>query len=294
MNLKDKLTKSAPARKGKAALNRVPRLIRRLQASDADYATHPPIIVNSLPKSGTHLMMQLADALPGVVNYGTFLAQTPSLTLKERSRAQIDARIAALAPGEVVGAHLYYSPETAAAFAKRNALHLFIWRDPRDVILSEAHYLAEMARFHAMHATFKKISDPEARVKLALTGDGTSRYPDAHARVAPYLGWCDDPQAVVMRYERAIHPKTQAGEVARVVAAFVKQGGEVADQAILTQSLVQAVAPKHSHTFHKGGVARWMQEMSTSNQALAKDIMPSLIALAQADPIPGQSTEEQA
>jgi sulfotransferase 6B1 len=164
---------SAPARKAAMLANKIPRTMARWAAQNQDYERTPPIIVNSLPKSGTHLLLQVARALPKTRYFGSFIAQTPSLTLRLRSQHEISQSIAAIVPGEVVGAHLYYSPATAQAIADKNALHLFIWRDPRDVLISEAHYLAEMNRFHAMHRAFRACSSQEARVNLALEPPNT-------------------------------------------------------------------------------------------------------------------------
>ena len=75
----NKILYSAPFRKTKALANRAPRAIARLTASPHDYQTRPPIIVNSLPKSGTHLLMQVAQALLETIQYGSFITQTPCL-----------------------------------------------------------------------------------------------------------------------------------------------------------------------------------------------------------------------
>lgn len=264
------LMHSAPVRKGLAVAKRVPRTFARLSASEDDYRRCPPIIVNSLPKSGTHLLMQIAQEMPDRRYYGSFIAQTPSLTLKMRSQSQIDSKIAAIVPGEVLGTHLYHSPATAAAFQKINALHLFIWRDPRDVLLSEAHYLAKMNKWHAMHKTFAALPDSEACVRLAITGTEDRRYPGAEERVGAYMGWLSTPSCVSLRYEELIAPATQVHECQRVLDAYAAQSeGEVSLPT--AEALVEAINPTRSHTFNRGGIARWRKEMSEENLALCQE-----------------------
>ncbi|WP_293418517.1 hypothetical protein, partial [Phenylobacterium sp.] len=56
----------------------VPRAIERQRSTPASYASSPPIIVNSIPKSGTHMLMQVARAMPGTRYYGSFVARIPS------------------------------------------------------------------------------------------------------------------------------------------------------------------------------------------------------------------------
>lgn len=264
------IMQTAPVRKGLAFAQRVPRHFARSAASPDDFRKRPPIVVNSLPKSGTHLLMQIAKAMPDRRYYGAFIAQTPTMTVKERPQEKIDALVARIVPGEVLGAHLHYTPETAAALAKINAVHLFIWRDPRDVLLSEAHYLAEMNPWHAMHKTFKALPDAESRVKLAITGTGDGRYPDAEARIGAYMGWRSDPGCVSLRYEELISPETQARECQRVLEAYGATA-EGAPPLPSTQELIEAINPERSHTFNRGGVARWRKEMSGENLALCQE-----------------------
>lgn len=261
---------SAPVRKGKALLQKVPRALSHMRATPEDYRRAPPIIVNSLPKSGTHLLMQIAQQMPGCCYYGSFIAQTPSISLRMRTQQEIDSRIARIVPGEVLGTHLYHSPETAAAFEKVNALHLFIWRDPRDVLLSEAHYLAEMNRWHAMHKTFAALPDAESRVRLAITGDDSGRYPGCEERVGAYMGWLQEPDCLSLRYEALIDPATQAQECQRILDAYAERS---AGMAVLptAEALVEAINPERSHTFNRGGVARWRKEMSSENLAHCRE-----------------------
>lgn len=261
---------SAPVRKGLAFAQRVPRAFARRAARDADYRRRPPIVVNSLPKSGTHLLMQIAQAMPDRRYFGAFIAQAPSLTLRGRSQADIDGLVSRIVPGEVLGAHLHYTPETAAALARVNAIHLFIWRDPRDVLLSEAHYLAEMNPWHAMHKTFKALPDPESRVRLAITGSGDGRYPGAEERIGAYMGWLTAPGCIGLRYEDLVSPETQERECRRVLDAYAASSGGGAGLPAV-RDLITAIDPKRSHTFNRGGIARWRKEMSGENLALCRE-----------------------
>lgn len=263
------LANSAPLRKGLALVRKVPRALTRIAARDADWQRQPPIIVNALPKSGTHLLMQIAERIPGTRQYGSFLAQTPSLTLRLRSQTEIDRRIAAIVPGEIVGAHLYHTPATQAALSRINALHLFIWRDPRDVLLSEAHYLAEMSRWHAMHRSFAALPDGEARVRLAIEGQG-DRYPGAETRIGAYMGWTTSPDTLALRYEDLSSGTHQLAACQRILDAYAARA--TAEVRLPTaQALVAAIDPGRSHTFNRGGIARWKTEMSAANQALCRE-----------------------
>ncbi|EEX13548.1 hypothetical protein CSE45_5454 [Citreicella sp. SE45] len=271
-----RLLNTAPVRKGRGFAMQIPRAVARIGASPADYRAAPPIIVNSLPKSGTHMLMQIAQALPGTRYFGSFIAQTPSLTLRMRSPAEIAGRIKRIVPGEVLGTHLYHHPETARALDEVNALHLFIYRDPRDVLLSETHYLTSMSRWHKMHKTFAAIPDGEERLRLAITGNGTETYPDARERIGAYMGWISDPSCIALSYETLNDPQALPAEIDRITAAFVDRGGRIEDPEAMRRSLIEAIAPEKSHTFNKGGIARWKKEMSPEAQAMCLERFPWL------------------
>jgi sulfotransferase 6B1 len=261
---------SAPIRKGKALLQRIPRAVNHWTANNIDYQESPPIIVNSLPKSGTHLLMQIAKEMPRTRYFGTFIAQTPSMSLKMREQAEINKRIAAIVPGEVLGTHLHYSRDTEVSLEKINALHLFIWRDPRDVLLSEAHYLAKMNRWHAMHKTFAALPDLESQVRLAIIGTADQKYPGAETRIGSYMGWLSSSNCLCLRYESLIEPTTQLGECQKILDAYKLRSRREADLPT-PEDLVRAIDPNRSHTFHRGGISRWRKEMSSENLALCQE-----------------------
>lgn len=270
-----KLVNSAPVRKGKALLNRVPHALARLRTSPQDYAKRPPIIVNSLPKSGTHLLLQISRALPGVRYYGGFIATTPSLTLKERPPVEMAQRIKSLLPGETVGAHIYHSPEATAALRSINAVHLFIYRDPRDVLLSGSYYLAKMNRWHRMHKVFSRLDDPYERLKLAIEGYD-ALYPSCEQRIAPYTAWLDDPNTLALKYEDLVGPN-QTEQLNRIANALQKSGMVTANRDEVVNLMKTAINPGKSHTFREGGIEKWRQQfdpklLKVANQRLASTL----------------------
>lgn len=245
------VNKLTPVRKGAAYALQIPRGLRRLISTSGDYAESPPVIVNSIPKSGTHLLMQIARALPGTRYYGSFLAQQPSLTLRHRSQREIDAGLARLVPGEVIGTHLHYTAQTASMLRQVNAVHLMIIRDPLDVLLSEAHYLRSMARFHRMHREFKGLDESQAR-QLALAGSGPSRdvFPPFPDRIRPYVGWLDDPDCCVVKFEQFAHTADRARAVETIVEFWAgridpRKSGELGQ---IVQQCITAIDPARSHT----------------------------------------------
>lgn len=229
---------------------RVPRAARKTFSSKSDYQAAPPVIANSIPKSGTHLLVQLARALPGTAYYGSFVAQQPSLSLRLRQAPEVRSMVTRLAPGEVVGAHLHYDQSVSQTLADLNAVHLMIVRDPLDVVLSEAHYLANMNRFHRMAREFRGL-DRASQIRVSL--EGSSERPDLFGslshRISPYLGWLDQSRVCIVRYEEFSPPEERAGAIARIISAWRNQCiRSDLDDAALATSLDAAIAPEKSHT----------------------------------------------
>src|SRR6478735_1766396 len=98
--LSDQLSSKNPfVRKVAAAALVVPKWWRGLSA-------RPPVIANSFPKSGTHLLVQLVQGLPETVNFGAFLASmTSSFRFRERTSGETCRFIRRTLPGEIVRGH---------------------------------------------------------------------------------------------------------------------------------------------------------------------------------------------
>jgi len=210
--------------------------------------------------------MQLARALPGSRYFGTFIAHAWSVTLRERSHREILFRLKQLVPGEVVGAHLKYDPVIAQYWEGLPAVHLFIYRDPRDVVLSEAPYLAEMNRWHRLHRVIKRMPDDETRIRALIQGI-PGLYPDIGARISAYLGWLDDSRTIAVRYEDLMGEKRSNTmlALARSICEQVSLGMNPVD---LARRMEAAIAPQRSPTFREGGIDKWRGRMSDVNLAL--------------------------
>jgi len=137
MDIRHKIKlKNSIARKLISFFLRYPRALKRCSANQDSYRNSPPIVVNSFPKSGTHLLTQILESFPGIRNYGTFIASLPSLSYRERGDRRILSKLNKIVPGEMVSAHLFYKSSFRSAISDKNIVHYFIFRDPRDVYAS--------------------------------------------------------------------------------------------------------------------------------------------------------------
>jgi hypothetical protein len=268
-------------RKGARGALFVPKWLRSWSAKPADFAACPPVLANSFPKSGTHLLLQIANGLPDRADYGAFLgSETSSFQLRERSASNTRHFIRGFVPGEVIRGHLYYEPSYAEALAERNTVHYFIYRDLRAVVVSEAHYLREMNRWHRLAKHFRKLSIEDA-ITLSITGFDPPipglNYPDIASRFARYRGWLTHPDCLSIRFEDLQSENRDA--IVRDMAKFYLSHSSRTDLDLdeCLRSMLANVAPQKSHTFRSGKKTGWQAEFTETHRRLFEEVAGQLL-----------------
>ena len=269
------IKKSALYRKGNALLFGLTQASRRMVSGRNKDEDLPPIVANSIPKSGTHLLIQILGALPGYRNYSRFIASTPSVSMKKRSDASITRMIRNLAPGEICGAHMHHSESIQQALRDRGAISFFIYRDPRAVFFSEMQYLLTMNRWHRAGRFARKLQSQDDVFDFFINGlPESSRagfdWPRYSDRIIPYLGWFEDEASFRCSYEALRSDESRPGiveQAARFISERATLEGNVSHTE-LTENLNAAVNPKASHTFRKGTKNEWQSRLSDAEIAL--------------------------
>jgi sulfotransferase family protein len=265
--------KSALYRKSTTFPMQVSRAARRIMATEDAFRAAPPLIANSFPKSGTHLLTQILEAFPGARSYGTVWASVPGLPHRERPKSAMLRRIHRAAPGEVVQAHLHYESEYPSAMASRNAAHFFIYRDLRDVVVSEAHYLTDMNRWHSLHKHFRKLASLEERVAFAITGssdpDFPYDYPDVGTRFRRSRPWLDRDDVFAVRFEDLVSEQRDE-KIHEMVRFCTERFGLSWDISEVARNAIANIAPSRSRTFRKGKAGEWKKTFSPRHVELLK------------------------
>lgn len=268
-------------RKGSAALLRAPKSLRMLTASPNEFCNAPPVLANSFPKSGTHLLSQLVAGLPDRDDYGVFLASmTSSFQFRERTLDSTVSAIRAMVPGEIVRGHLFFDPQYARQLRDRNVVHYLIYRDPRDVVISEAHYLRDMNRWHKLHPYFRQAESIDNAIRLSITGlvpavPGVD-YPNIAERFARYRGWLKRSDCLAVRYEDLMSDRRPA--IASDMARFYAEWAQAdCDLEACTARMLSQVAPHKSHTFRAARKAGWQSEFRDSHRRLFADVAGDLL-----------------
>lgn len=248
-------------RKGSALALRAPRWLARMQAQPSDYAATPPVLANSIPKSGTHLLDQIVGALPGRRNFGEFIAtMTSSFQFKRQPVSTICARLEKCVPGELVRAHLDFHCQSADQLMASRIVHYFIYRDPRDVVVSEAHYLRSLNRWHRLHPFFRDAASVEDAISLSICGmperAGDFEYPPIGQRFAESAGWIGRDDTCAVKFEDLISERSF--ETIQQMARFYldRAHGDVSATE-LAVAMQGSIDPGKSHTYRKGSSGGW-------------------------------------
>jgi hypothetical protein len=268
-------------RKGARAALFVPKWLRSWTAASADFAARPPVLANSFPKSGTHLLAQVTEGLPDRVNYGAFLgSETSSFQLRERTAENTRQFIRGFVPGEVIRGHLYYEPPYAEALANRNTVNYFVYRDPRAVVVSEAHYLREMNRWHRLAKYFRRAPTIEDAISLSITGLDPPVpgivYPNIAARFARYHGWLHHEDCLAIRYEDLV-TDARAIVIRQMAELYARHCGGNIDIDACVFAMTAAIAPEKSHTFRSGKKSGWRKEFTRAHRRLFDQVTGELL-----------------
>jgi hypothetical protein len=203
----------------------------------------------------------------------------PSLTFRERSASRTRTLIDRIAPGEILPAHLFFDPTYQHALEAKHVVHYFIYRDLRDVVVSEAYYLAQANRWHRLHRYFAALPTMEERISFSILGQGKLSvpydYPDVAQRFKRFLRWLDLPGVRAVRYEDIL---SHAGRstVRSLLDHYVSQAG-ARDTQLLADEALTSVGTRKAHTYRAGQAGGWRSEFTETHKRQMKDVAGGLL-----------------
>ncbi len=258
---------------------------RRAQAARrwgrGELARMPAVIGNAMPKSGSHLLIQV---LLGLTKLSPFVDPgLPPLSRSAANRnlaeAEVVANLRRLGPGDIAYCYLHARPPYVAELAKDGVASFFIYRDPRDVIVSQVFYATEMHEGHGMHAYYtQQLSTTEQRIDAAIRGvqEPGAQLSPIREKYEHYLGWLQQPAVMAVRFEELIGARTQT--IGRMLDHLAARGFEPQpprEEAI--SILSSAIAPRASGTFRRGQPGEWREHFTEANKRVFKEATGDLL-----------------
>ena len=241
----------------------------------------PVLLGISFPKSGTHLLDQILLGFSKVAPYAkrlhSFYAEYEGESGRKREPEQALAWLDSLRPRDIASAHLFARPEAVRRVTSAKFVPYFIFRDPRDVVVSHVFYVTDMEARHVHHQYYSSLPDFDARLNASILGrpGADVEFPDIATRFAPYLGWLDCPQVLAIHFEDLINERTAT--LSRLLDQLeTRISLPVPRQAIL-DALESSIDPKRSPTFRSGKTGEWRKHFTDKHKRIFKDVAGDLL-----------------
>jgi ribosome modulation factor len=149
-------------------------------------------------------------------------------------------------------------------------------RDPRDVVVSHVHYIAEMAPNHIHHRYYHEtLQSFDERLSASIAGAAAIGLPDIRRRFEPYLGWLDQPSVLALRYEDLLEDRHSSLE--RILEHAMQRGFKPScSQTEALDRLTASIAPQRSPTFRSGKTGGWRKAFNAEHLALFNSVAGDL------------------
>jgi len=241
----------------------------------------PPIFGNAKPKSGSHLLLQILGGFCQIMPY-RYVAANPIRTIKKdggrRTTDEVLSDLHAVPTGVIGWGYLEASPENTAFLCQPDRVNYFIYRDPRDLLVSQVYFATNMYEEHGLHKYYVSLPDFGERLKVAITGldrDGLEMV-NVRRRYDGVFEWLAQPNVMCIRFEDLINNRDAM--LNAMLGQVEKTGYKIPtprERAI--SILLKAIQPKKSHTFRSGKTGGWREHFTEEHKKLFKDVAGDLL-----------------
>lgn len=241
----------------------------------------PPVFGNSKPKSGSHLLLQILNGFTQIMPY-KYVDADPVRTIRyeggRRSAEEILADLRSIPDGVIGWGYVDATPENASFLTSAGRVNYFIYRDPRDMLVSQVFFATDMHEGHGMHEYYNSLPDFGTRLKVAITGidrDGLKMV-SVKQRYEGVFQWLDQKNVMCIRFEDLINNRDAT--LLSMLDEVEKTGYKIPTprEKALTV-LVEAIQPGKSHTFRSGKTGGWVNHFSEEHKSLFKEVAGDLL-----------------
>lgn len=205
----------------------------------------PRIMLISVPKAGTHLLERALCLHPRL--YRPIIPTLhPGNIENFGGLANI---IKKLRTGTILVSHLHYSQSYYDTLKQANVKGVFVVRDPRDIVVSRAFYVAR-TRKHPYHQYVAGMPMEEQLLR-AIIGDPKREYPPIRETLERFSGWIDK-GLLVLRFEDLIATQSRGNAIQQLYEYVNLDVSDKMVSAILSELVSEA-----SPTFRAGKVGGW-------------------------------------
>jgi len=249
---------------------------KRLSFEDA-----PPVFGNSKPKSGSHLLLQILNGFTRIMPY-RYVEADPVRTIEKegrrKTREEILGELKQIPRGVIGWGYVEASPENVTLLCQPDRVNYFIYRDPRDLLVSQVFFATDMQEEHGMHEYYNSLSDLGERLKVAITGiDRAGLYMvSVKQRYEGVFQWLEQKDVMCIRFEDLINNRNATLDA--MLDEVESTGYKIPTSREKALSvLVNAIQPKKSHTFRSGKTGGWKEHFTEEHKKLFKEVAGDLL-----------------
>jgi hypothetical protein len=230
----------------------------------------PCIIANAVPKAGTNLLKNLLLAIPGVHASGYRFVNGVHESSDDFVLDRIKDSLTKRSHGIMYHGHIAYHDQYHSFFEGENFRHIFMFRDPRDIVVSLRNYIINPKRdgtFHAYKKYLELFDSEDDQIMGCIQGfkanDGFV-WRDIGFTMSSFFGWVNQPEVLCLRYED-LCPTSPIREVViqRILnhLRFHPSTSETIDEICET-----GMTTDESITFRKGQAGTWREKFNKEHK----------------------------
>lgn len=192
---------------------------------------------------------------------------TNAWTTKRHNLKKIGPSLASIRPGEYMKGHAGYLKAMEALFIGLGIGVVFIYRDIRDVIVSQAYHVTSdnKALRHPNKALYKQMGSFEDVLCAVIAGAG--EFPGIFERWETYEPWLESPWVLPIKFEQMLrYPKASAERFLQYALDVAESDMEIVMvdpglRGMITDNMVDLMQ-MGSVTKRKGEARGWQEEFT--------------------------------
>ncbi len=254
-----------------------------LQKKYSPFKHKYPIIINSIPKSGTNLLLNIIKSIPYTKHEGGF-SYSPYYECLHERMSYIKSKTLNASPGSIFTGHAPYFNQLVSFIETNSFKHLFIYRDPREYCVSLSHYIMKDKQpRHKFYKIWSNLGNDHNRLLHAITGygEGKSGYKYSDNSLAGVghvyqgnLKWLDDPNTLCISFEEIINAKNDENSIIELMdkLLFYLFDSNSFSRLKKINIFQKGTDPKSSHTFRLGKTNSWQDEFTREHKQVFRSV----------------------
>lgn len=241
------------------------------------------VVMISIPKSGTHLLMKCIYLLTGRTSVYNVRPFAPEVHPHFQVKSEQDlAYLTTLPADKYWQIHLLYNQGQADVLLHNKCITFFMCRDPRDQVISFVHHMHKDGTLEVVRMSFN-----QAITDLITRGRAYYRRPvvnhDIYQMYQRYLPWISHPGILSVRFEDLVGPQGGGSlekqiESVRAVANHLKLDVSAEQIELVARDLFGKIPGEvEGNTFRKGQIGSWKKYFTEEHKRLFKEIAGQLL-----------------